>query len=57
MLRREGIVLNRKKLYRLDREERLMVRKRVLVLWGKHGVSDLCSIIHSSPVEVFLQQR
>lgn len=28
MLRREGIVLNRKKLYRLYREERLMVRKR-----------------------------
>jgi putative transposase len=28
MLRREGIVLNRKKLYRLYREERLMVKKR-----------------------------
>jgi len=28
LLRREGIVLNRKKLYRLYREERLMVRKR-----------------------------
>jgi putative transposase len=28
MLRREGIVLNRKKLYRLYREERLTVRKR-----------------------------
>ena len=28
MLRREGIVLNCKKLYRLYREERLMVRKR-----------------------------
>jgi putative transposase len=28
MLRREGIVLNSKKLYRLYREERLMVRKR-----------------------------
>ena len=28
MLRREGIVLNHKKLYRLYREERLMVRKR-----------------------------
>jgi putative transposase len=28
MLRREGIMLNWKKLYRLYREERLMVRKR-----------------------------
>ena len=28
LLRREGLVLNRKKLYRLYREERLMVRKR-----------------------------
>ena len=28
LLRREGIVLNHKKLYRLYREERLMVRKR-----------------------------
>jgi putative transposase len=28
LLRREGIVLNRKKLYRLYREERLMVRRR-----------------------------
>jgi putative transposase len=28
LLRREGIMLNRKKLYRLYREERLMVRKR-----------------------------
>src|SRR5580704_16960551 len=28
LLRREGIVLNRKKLYRLYREERLTVRKR-----------------------------
>lgn len=28
LLRRDGIVLNRKKLYRLYREERLMVRKR-----------------------------
>ena len=28
MLRREGVRLNRKKLYRLYREERLMVRKR-----------------------------
>ena len=28
MLRREGIMLNRKKLYRLYREERLTVRRR-----------------------------
>ncbi len=28
LLRREGMVLNRKKLYRLYREERLMVRRR-----------------------------
>ena len=28
LLRREGVVLNHKKLYRLYREERLMVRKR-----------------------------
>ena len=28
MLGREGIILNKKKLYRLYREERLMVRKR-----------------------------
>lgn len=28
LLRREGIILNGKKLYRLYREERLMVRKR-----------------------------
>ena len=28
LLRREGVILNHKKLYRLYREERLMVRKR-----------------------------
>ncbi len=36
LLRREGIMLNHKKLYRLYREERLMVRKR----GGRKGVGN-----------------
>ena len=50
MLRREGIMLNWKKLYRLYREERLMVRKR-----GGRNPMATCPFRKSYPDVLMMQ--